>query len=393
MTRASFSWRARALALAAVLAVAACQSAPAPTPSPGGTAAATPEPTAAAPTATAAPVDVSALFTEKWKAVDSGVFTFEATVRSGLVQVAMSGNSTFDGPDSRTRISTTVGGVRVDTETVQVAGKRYMQTGSGPWLEVPVTSSSNDLGSQIATAAKGGLKDVGTEQRNGETVHRLEPTTSSFDPSALLGASAAAVQDMAIEMAFFAAEDGTPKAATIEATWKQKVGEQLTDGSMEFGLTFSRLGSDQTIRAPEDVWKAFTSSRYHFRIAHPAEWTYFKAKGADELDAPYYAYVLASRGKAQGFSLNQWAKNEVAAIKAFVSTSSVSNEGRTLGGVQARILSGTGKAKDLGKKVVLYEAVAVKGGFVYFVIWVSEVGHEAEDLALFQQMLGTFAYT
>ena len=41
---------------------------------------------------------------------------------------------------------------------------------------------------------------------------------------------------------------------------------------------------------------------------------------------------------------------------------------------------------------MVHEAIAIKSGFVYFVIWVSEVGHEAEDLALFRQMLGTFAY-
>lgn len=71
----------------------------------------------------------------------------------------------------------------------------------------------------------------------------------------------------------------------------------------------------------------------------------------------------------------------------------MTNESYTLGGVQARFLSSTGTPKELGKKVVLHEVVAVKGAFVYFVLWVSEVGHEEDDLAMFQQMLLTFAYT
>jgi len=71
----------------------------------------------------------------------------------------------------------------------------------------------------------------------------------------------------------------------------------------------------------------------------------------------------------------------------------VANEASTLSGATARFLTATGKSKELGKTVQVYEAIAVKNDFVYYVLWVSEFGHAAEDLALFQQMLGTFAYS
>jgi hypothetical protein len=149
------------------------------------------------------------------------------------------------------------------------------------------------------------------------------------------------------------------------------------------------MGQAQTVKIPSDVWQRFASARYHFTMARPNEWTYFKAKDADEFDAPYYAYILANRHKTNGFTLNTIAKSEAASLKSFIGGKAVSNEAATVGGSTARFLSGSGKAKSLGKTVQTYEAVVVKGAFVYYIVWVSEAGHASEDLALFQEMLGT----
>ena len=385
--------RACVIALVAILGVSACQSAPAATPTAGATtAAATPEASADA-SPSAPPVDVVALFTEKTKSFDSGVMTMQGTATVGLIQIRLTGSVTFSGPDNRTRVTSTVGGVDVDGETIQVAGKRYSKTGDGPWLEVPIAAGSSGLSSQLATSAKSSLKDEGTVERHGDTVHKLVPaSTDAFDPSSLLS-SVSGARDMHLDLAFYVADDGTPVGATITASWTQDVNGQAANGSLDFDLTFSHLGQAQTIRIPPDVWPVFSSARYHFTIAHPADWTFFKAKGADELDAPYYAYIIASRQKAEGGNLNQWAKGQVTGLKSFLGGKPVSNEDATIGGVSARFLSGTGKARDLGgKNVVAYEAVALKGGFVYFVLWVSEVGNEAGDRALFEQMLSTFKF-
>ena len=392
MTRIGRGWPARIAALAAAVAVAACQSAPQPS---GSTATAPAATTAATviPTATAQPVDVVKLFTEKSKDFDSGVVSFSGTATVGLVQVKLSGSSTSSGPDSRTLMTTTVGGVQAQVETIQVAGKRYLKNGEGPWLEVPIGTTSADLTSQVETVAKGSFTDQGTEQRLGQTVHKLVPSSSAgFDPSALLS-SVKGAQDMKVDLAFYVAEDGTPVAATIEATWTQKAGEQSVNGALTFDLLFSQMGQSQMVRIPTDVWLAYSSTRYHFAIARPAEWTFFKAKDADEFDAPYYAYTLVNRHKTQGLTLNAIAKYEVSALKTFVGGKAVANEAATLSGATARFLSASGKSKELGKNVQVYEAIAVKNEFVYYVLWVSEAGHAAADLALFQEMLGTFAYS
>ncbi|HTK46211.1 MAG TPA: hypothetical protein VL749_12775 [Patescibacteria group bacterium] len=386
-------WRARLLTLATAAALTACESAPQATPtSAASSSAASPEVTTA-PSPTTEPVDVVKLFTDRADDFDSGVVTFEGTVTVGLVQVRLSGNSTFSGPDNRTITATTVGGVQAQVETIQVAGKRYLRNGEGPWLEVPVTSSSGDLTSQVGSAAKGSLRDEGTEQRQGQTVHKLVPTsTAGFDPSSLLS-SVSGVEGMKVDLAFFVAEDGTPVTAAIGATWSQKVATQSVAGSLQVDLVFSHMGQAQTVTIPSGVWQRFSSSRYHFQVARPPDWTYFKAKDADEFDAPYYAYVLGNRHKTQGATLNAIAKVEATALKSFVGGKAVSNEAGTLGGATARFLSASGKSKQLGKTVQVYESIAVKGGFVYYVLWVSEVGHADEDLALFEQILGTFGFS
>ena len=58
--------------------------------------------------------------------------------------------------------------------------------------------------------------------------------------------------------------------------------------------------------------------------------------------------------------------------------------------MKARLL--TFHATSNGKKVVLYEVVALKGGYVYDVAWSSPKGNEAADLQLLKQILATLTY-
>lgn len=317
MSRKSFGWRGPAGLLAALIAFSACQAAtPTGTPAPVATAAVTAAPS---PTSSA---DVVALFAERTGDLDSGVMNLDGTATIGLVQVKFNGNSTFSGPDSSGRMTTTVAAVSTDVLTVQVAGKKYQKTGDGPWLEVPISQTSA-LQDELSKSATASLTDAGTEERNGQTVHKLVPgSSSSFDPASILS-SVAGVEDVHAELAFYATDDGTPVGASIDATWTQTVGTTKLDGSLTFDVRFSHLGQSQTIRAPEDVWSVFKSTRFHYSIAHPAEWTFYKAKAVDELDAPYLAYVIAKRQKAEGANLNQWAKGEIATTKIFLRTKAV----------------------------------------------------------------------
>ena len=391
MSRTTHTWRAHALALVAGFAIVACQSAPPATSSPAATTgAASPEATAA-PSPTAAAVDVVPLFAAAMEDLDSGLVSLEGSATVGPVKVALSGSSTFDGPDSMSTFTTTVGGSSSVVETVKVAGAAYTKAGDGPWLPAP-TTQGKDLTKALKDGAAESLTDKGTETQDGLLVHKLEASSgSAFDPSVFLS-SATGVSNVKGTTTFYCTDDGTPIGAAIELTWTQAAGTQTLDSSMAFEIKFRALGTAQTIRAPESVWKRFDVVKRGYSIAHPPDYDYTARRGFDYFIGPDDSFYFGSRSETQGFTLNIVAKSETGSIKSLLGTKTVSNEEITMGGLPGRLLSAKGSSADLGGKVVFYEAVIVKGKFFYFVAWVSAQGDEAADLALFRQVVATFQF-
>jgi hypothetical protein len=334
-------------------------------------------------------VDVVPLFAAAMNDVKSGAVALDGTARVGNIQFTMSGSQVFSGPDSTGSITTAIGGVATTVETTQVGGKRYTRTGDGPWVEAPARAGS-DLMDEILKNAGSSLSDVGTETRDGRLVHRLEVAGSAFDPAALLS-SAAGVSDAEGSVAFYCTDDGTPVGAQIELTWQQKSGDQAADASMSFEVSFSQLGVDQTIRAPDEVWSVHTSPRYEYSIAYPSDYDFTKDKDYDYFFAPDLDFMGVSRVTNQGLSLNVITGSEVESIKAYINARRVTNEAITLGGLEGRWLTATGSNADLGK-VLVHEVIVVKGQWLYFVAWFSKPGKEAADKATFLQVVSSFAF-
>ena len=383
--------RVQLIALAAGLAVAACQTAP---PSSGSPAAATPGPSTpevtSGPSPSAAAVDVVPLFAAAMQGLSSGVVSMDGNATVGPIKVTISATSSFDGPDSKGRTTTTVGGNATTVETVKVAGKSYAKTGEGPWLEV-ATPPSKDFTTALKDASRS-LTDKGTSTRAGKSVHELVASSgSAFDPSVFL-ASATGVSDVGGTTTFYCEDDGTPVGATIDVTWKQAVGGQTLDGTMTFEIDFSSLGSGQAISAPEGVWSRLSVEKRGYSIGHPSDYDYTAKQGFDYFFGPDESFYFASRADTQGFTLNLITRGEINSFKSTLKTKTVSNGDITVGGLPGRLISATGTNAQLGGKVVLYEAITVKGKFAYFIAWVSKVGNEAADLAMFRQVVATFQF-
>lgn len=73
-----------------------------------------------------------------------------------------------------------------------------------------------------------------------------------------------------------------------------------------------------------------------------------------------------------------------------LNTKTATNEAATLGGVKARVLALGGT--NAGVKVTTYEVIAVKGKYVYALVWFSKAGDEAAALATFTQMVSSFKF-
>jgi len=380
------------LALATGLVIAACQNAPTVAPTPGGSGG-TPSgaPPSTAPSPSEAAVDVAPLFVEAIKNLDSGIVALDGSATVGPIKVDISGTTTFDGPDSKGKTTTTVAGVATVNETVHVAGKSYAKSGNGPWLESP-PSSGCDLSTSLKDASPSSFTDKGTTTRNGATVHQLESSGSgAFDPAVFL-CSSPGVSNVTGSTTFYCTDDGTPVGATIELTYTQTVGAQALDGSLTFEISFSSIGSSQSISAPDSVWARFNVDKRGYSIAHPANYDHTARQGFDYFVGPDDSFYFGSRVATQGYTLNAIAKSEISSAKSSLNAKAVTNEDVVVGGVAGRLLNANGSSADLGGKVVFFEAIVVKGKYAYFVAWVSHAGNEAADLATFMQVLSTFQF-
>ena len=378
------------LALATAL-VVACQNTPTVAPSPGGSTTPSAAPPSTAPSPSEAAVDVAPLFVEALKHLDSGIVEIEGTATVGPIKVDVSGTTTFDGPDNKGKVTSTVGGVATVSETVKVAGQAYAKSGDGPWLAV-AASSGKDLSSSLKNASASSFTDKGTTTRNGATVHQLEGTGSAaFDPSVFLS-SATGISNVHGTTTFYCKDDGTPVGATIDLTYTQTIGGQALDAALNFEITFSSIGSSQTIRAPEVVWKRFNVEKRGYSVAYPPNYDHTARQAFDYFVGPNDSFFFGSRVATQGYTLNIITKSEISSAKTSLKAKAVSNEDVVVGGIPGRLLKATGSSADLGGKVVFYEAIVVKGKYAYFIAWVSHVGNEAEDLATFMQVLSTFQF-
>jgi hypothetical protein len=332
---------------------------------------------------------VAALFAARIDEVASGASSFEGTAQIGDVQFTMTGSSAFDGPDTKSKTTTTIGGVSTVAETSRVAGTAYQKSGDGPWVKSAATGSG-DINNELFKNAES-FRDDGTVTRNGQLVHELVASSESgFDPAAIFGA-AKGISNVEGTPSFFVTDDGTPVAATIDLTWRQVVGEQTLDGEMSFEITFSQLDAPQTIRAPEGAWTRFTSDRWAYSVAHPSDYDFDTDKDYDYFIGPSAGFYTASRTNNQGFTLNVLANAEVASVKDYLDTRTVSNDSITVGGQPGRLLQASGKSPDLGKVLAL-EVLVVKGKYLYSFVWFSEPGNEAADLALFRQAVSTVTF-
>ena len=138
------------------------------------------------------------------------------------------------------------------------------------------------------------------------------------------------------------------------------------------------------------------SSRFKYTLAYPTDWELKKASSSKKVDrfiGPEYATVGASAYKTFGLSLNEWTRAYLKYAPGFSGVKGFklqSNKAATLAGAKARRLEL--KQTYKGNPEYWIDVLAVHGGKIYEVAYVSSKPITKADRDLFDQFLATFHY-
>jgi hypothetical protein len=378
--------------------VAGCGASTSPTPSAAAPSPPPPSVAPAAPSPSPSP-DVAALFLKDMSDITAErVADVSGMLTVGAVVAPLSGLMQMRGADQRTELRIDLPGAPTEQSTVAVGGSRFVSSNGGPWFEEAAAAGSQDLGSVLADIVT--LRDGGTEQRDGVTVHHLLPSTgtsSSFDlPASVVGLADESQKDPTASMDLFATTDGSPAYIDLAASWTQLAGEQEAPAVIDMTLAFRDGASVDIARPPdEEIWKRFVSKRYGYSIGYPSVWEILIPSARDgepdifaESDTELGFVIRERQPKAAADHLDAYA---AAFIKA---TSKLSGKPETDERVMVGILPGrrlTYHEKLDGRDVFTVYTLTIKGRNGYQIGTVGPPGYEEDVINLNEVTAATFA--
>ena len=141
---------------------------------------------------------------------------------------------------------------------------------------------------------------------------------------------------------------------------------------------------------PGPAWERHVSKRFHYELAHPADWDVDTSDQWDQFYSPKIAQLQALRDAVPAdATLEQVAAAEVSSAERDGFTLDA-NEAYTLDGVTGRFLTFHGTVSGIPS--YQYEAFTIRGGYEYFVGMLTPIEDDSADRALFEQMLSTFRF-
>lgn len=378
-------------ALALVLGLAACASG-APASSTEAAVTASPE-----PSPTEAPVDVAEEFAAKVEGLQAFAAELSGTLRVGGLEGEVSGNLEVVGSDVHSLTVITFPGLpEQETETISAGGTSYQLSENGYWLQLPA-DGSGAAGSDPVTAALANtdaLEVVGTEEHDGEALHRIESSGLADIPPEALGITDPTVSDFEAEVAFLAEDDGTPAGIIVTAAWAQ--GPEEAPVEAEFELLYLIVAGVPTVEAPDDPWTRYQSAELGYQMDHPADWdvTHMPAEGEV---SPWDFYLGPVDGEVQvyrytdvaGLTANQWFRDSAVLLaERFGSEPELAIVMSLDNGLEVQIF--VGEYTEGGVIIHYQQAVVVGQNVAWDLDWYSGAGSEVEDGALFTQLVLSF---
>jgi len=392
------------LCLGLALAPTACATAIVPSPAASGSA----SPSAAVATASAAvaepipsplpskppPKDAVAPFLAVFTSqhfVAQAAVTGDLTVNT--VSYPITGTMGIDGADNHQALTIAIPGAPQVTESIKVNGVTYDKHGQS-WFEKPASKPGATSDPDLATSLHAvlDLADIGVEMKDGRPLHHLAQR-----PGAAIPVSAIGMADPrgtgTVTVDFYVQEDGTPVLMDLTAVWTQVTGATSAPASMTIDLAFSNVGGSVVIAAPDVIWKTFTSKRYQYAIAYPAEWDPLQSSGnkkPDTFQSADNTGVLVYRYPTAGSTLNAIASAYVTGIKHDSKAKIASSVPAKVDGLQARRIEWT--ATYRGTPAWFIDALVVRGKNIYLIEYTSLAKPTDADRALFDAFVASVGF-
>ena len=371
--------------LVLVTTVAACGSAPSPSPgapaasspaapapvsgepSPSGSASSAPSSSAGSNGATGSgggsaimspqPIDAAKAFLST---LQRGDFEAEATI-TGQATVAaktldISGTYTVRGADSHTimKVATST------QETLTTNGVTYERR-NGLWFVKPATSGgSSGIGSAFQRVLD--VREAGIATRDGDELHHLVSNGPPL-PMSAMGMDGQGT----ITIDFYVEDDGTLRdmVMRLDGTPAGSPGPM----TMTMDFAFSKIGGPVVVGQPPQVWTTFSSKRYGYSVAYPADWDVEPSPSKSKPDSFWSADesgFFVYRYPTGGASLNSITSTYIRTTKrAGTKVALTSSDPAQVDGNKARRLEWAATFK--GTRHWSLEAVVVRGKYVYFV--------------------------
>jgi hypothetical protein len=381
----SAMWRAAALSLV----LAAC----------GGSTTSQPPisvalPSNGGPSASVSAADVKAAFLD---AIADPKFAGKATI-SGSITLAgidgeVSGDWTFDGPDSHISTTISLPGNEETNESITIGPDGWERRGDGPWLEREKAPDPSKSFTRML-AVLSGIEDRGIESKDGVELHHFQPANGGDVPPDALGFENALTRDAKATADFYATDDGTPEIFIFHVTWTQAIGGQDAAVTMDMQMDLDQIGSAQSIQPPgeDEVWRRYKSS-LGYTMAYPPGWTVSHAKTEDSylIDNQGYVYV-ALQTLPSGEKLSSFQGDLMASYKQQFGTEPDSRESTRIGGLPAfRLVYHFKNKSDQDVALVDVGTLHAGQGWEVFILTLAG-GTESDDIDVFDDFVSTFTF-
>jgi hypothetical protein len=339
-------------------------------------------------------IDVAAAFRKVMQSRFTAKVEIEGQMTVGSESYGCTGSGVIDGPDNHQVLTVAGSGVSDRSETLTVAGAKYVKRGE-LWFEETQASQAAGGGS-FGSALRSALDvvDAGVETRHGRSLHHLTQRSKTPIPVTAIGIDDPD-GDGTLAIDFYVDDDGTPVIMAMVAEWTAVSGSTPTPTRMSIDFTFVDVGEPVVIERPGRAWSTFTSKRFGYSVAYPADWETEQSTGKKEPDSLLsadLAAVYVYRYPRQGYSLNASTSSYIDALKHGKTKGKVtSNTATTVGGVRSRRLEWTGLYQ--GERFYNIELVVVRGKYVYFFQYTTDEKIADADRELVDLFRGSVTFT